>query len=322
MKVAVVGGGPAGLYFALLLKQARPDADVTVLERNRRDDTFGWGVVFSDQTLENFRAADADSSPGSPPASRTGTTSTSTSAVAYHVERPRLLPASRARSSSRSCRNAARSSGSSLRFETEVRRRIRAWLDSASATPMSSSPPTASTAPCGPVTPRISSRTSTPGRRGSSGSARRLPLDAFTFYFVENEHGVFQAHCYRFDAETSTFIVECDEASWRHAGFDHLDLPTARSRPARRCSPAGSTGIGSCRTRAPAAPPWTSFVRVRNAPWFHGQHRAHRRCRAHRAFLDRLGHQARDGGRDRAGAGAGGPEAAGRGARRRTRTSG
>ena len=51
MKVAVVGGGPAGLYFSLLLKQARPDADITVVERNRPDDTFGWGVVFSDQTL-------------------------------------------------------------------------------------------------------------------------------------------------------------------------------------------------------------------------------------------------------------------------------
>ena len=59
MKLAVVGGGPAGLYFALLIKKAQPGVDITVLERNRRDDTFGWGVVFSNQTLENFRAADA-----------------------------------------------------------------------------------------------------------------------------------------------------------------------------------------------------------------------------------------------------------------------
>ena len=60
MKVAVLGGGPAGLYFALLLKHAVPDHDVTVYERNAPDDTFGWGVVFSDQTLDNFRQADQD----------------------------------------------------------------------------------------------------------------------------------------------------------------------------------------------------------------------------------------------------------------------
>src|SRR5882724_5898300 len=60
MKVVSVGGGPAGLYFSILLKKLDPRHDITVLERNRADDTFGWGVVFSDETIANFAEADAE----------------------------------------------------------------------------------------------------------------------------------------------------------------------------------------------------------------------------------------------------------------------
>ena len=61
MKIAIIGGGPAGLYAAILLKKQRPDADVTIYERNRADDTFGFGVVFSDATLDNFETWDPPS---------------------------------------------------------------------------------------------------------------------------------------------------------------------------------------------------------------------------------------------------------------------
>ncbi len=77
MRVAVIGDGPAGLYFAILLKRDRPEAVVTVVERNRPDDTLGFGVVFSDQTLDAFAAADAPSYRASSRISLTGMTSRS-----------------------------------------------------------------------------------------------------------------------------------------------------------------------------------------------------------------------------------------------------
>jgi anthraniloyl-CoA monooxygenase len=61
MKTAIIGGGPAGLYFAILLKKFRPESDITVYERNRADETFGFGVVFSDATLDNFERYDLPS---------------------------------------------------------------------------------------------------------------------------------------------------------------------------------------------------------------------------------------------------------------------
>jgi 2-polyprenyl-6-methoxyphenol hydroxylase-like FAD-dependent oxidoreductase len=82
MKIVCIGGGPAGLYFALLMKLQDPAHDIVVVERNRPYDTFGWGVVFSDQTLGNLRAADpVTAARRSSTPSATGTTSRSTSAA-------------------------------------------------------------------------------------------------------------------------------------------------------------------------------------------------------------------------------------------------
>jgi len=267
VKVAVIGGGPAGLYFSLLLKKAQPSADITVLERNRPDDTFGWGVVFSDQTMENFRAADAETCD-----EITASFShwddidvhirdrviTSSGHGFAGIARKRLLNILQAR---------AAALGVSLRFETDLR-------DDRDLTPLGLADADVVVAADG-INSAVRARHAEHfGPDLHTGKARfiwlgtTLPFDAFTFYFVENEHGVFQAHCYRFDAGTSTFIVECDEASWRKAGFDRLGL----EETVAACEALFARWLEGHRLMSNArhmASPWSSFVRVRNRAWFH-----------------------------------------------------
>ena len=267
VRLAVVGGGPAGLYFALLLKKARPEFDITVLERNRRDDTFGWGVVFSDQTLENFRAAD------------TVTFDQITASLAHwddidvHVRdrvitssghgfagiaRKKLLNLLQAR---------CEALGVTLHFQADLRDAAGLALYGLAGANLIVAADGVNSAlrarHAEHFGPDLDVRTA---RYIWLGTA--FPFEAFTFYFVENAHGVFQAHCYRFDAETSTFIVECDDASWRSAGFDRLDLPGTVAA----CENLFGPWLNGHRLRSnalPTAAPWTSFVRVRNRSWFH-----------------------------------------------------
>ena len=267
MKVAVIGGGPAGLYFSLLLKQSRPDADITVLERNRPDDTFGWGVVFSDQTLENFRAADPVSF------ERITASFAHWDDIDVHV-RGRVI-----RSSGHGFAGIARKKllnilhgrcadlGVPVRFETNVTSEAdlpRLGLGDAAvivaADGINSAIRARHAAHFQPDLDRRKARFIWLGTT--------FPFDAFTFYFVENEHGVFQAHCYRFDQHTSTFIVECDEDSWRAAGFDDLDL----DETVAACEQLFARWLKGHRLMTNARhmdEPWAQFVRVRNATWFH-----------------------------------------------------
>lgn len=268
MKIAIIGGGPAGLYLSLLLKQADATHQVTVLERNAPDSTFGWGVVFSDQTLENFRNADAQTYQQITASFAhwddidihfKGRTITSGGHGFSGIGRKKLLQILQKR---------ARDLKVDLRFNVELR-------DDADLATLGLGDADLIVAADGinSVIRRKYAQHFQPDLDQRSarfvwlGTDRKF--DAFTFYFVENEHGVFQAHCYRFDRDTSTFIVECDEKSWRNAGFDKLDAPATVAACEKMFAPWLKGHKLMTNAAHLASSPWTNFVRVRNAVWFH-----------------------------------------------------
>ena len=268
MRVVIIGGGPAGLYTALLLKQANPAHDVTVVERNRPDSTFGWGVVFSDQTLENFRAADE-------PTFRAITANFAHwDDIDVVVHGRRITSGGHGfsgiarRTLLRILQERAAALGVALRFCTDVR-------DDGDLDALGLGGADVVVAADG-VNSAVRRRHAATFRPDLDARTARFvwlgttfPFDAFTFYFVENAHGVFQAHCYRFDERTSTFIVECDEASWRAAGLDRMD----GAQTIAACEALFGEWLGGHRLMSNAAhraaSPWTSFLRVRNERWFH-----------------------------------------------------
>src|SRR2546427_5937587 len=211
MKAVVVGGGPAGLYFALLAKKANPSDQITVLERNPPDATYGWGVVFSEETLGALREADRPSYDRITESFATwnaidvryrGESIRARGHAFSGLSRKQLLAILQER-----CREL----GVELRFFQEM-----------------------TELPEGDLVVGADGVNSL-ARRLHEGALRPsfhvhgtkfvwfgtdLAFKAFTFIFRENEHGLFQVHGYPYDAATSTFIVECPEATWLAAGLD------------------------------------------------------------------------------------------------------
>jgi anthraniloyl-CoA monooxygenase len=214
MRIEVMGGGPAGLYCGILARMSMPDVEVRIHERNRADDTFGFGVVFSDETLSFLEEADPETAAEIRARFRwwkeietwwqdRWTVSTGHGFAA--IARTTLLSILQRRALGLGC---------DLRFEDEVTD-VGSLLDADLVVA------------CDGVNSIVRDRFASSFRpRVELGECRfswlgtTRPLDAFTFLFVEGKHGLFQAHAYPYAEGLSTFIVETHEEAWRAAGLD------------------------------------------------------------------------------------------------------
>ena len=264
MRIACLGGGPAGLYFAIAMKRRAPRDEIIVVERNRPYDTFGWGVVLSDETLANLTASD----PESADAIRRAFVYWDDIAVFYRgsvtrssghgfcgIGRKRLLDILQDR---------ARSLGVSLQFDTEFESAdpYRGYDLVVAADGANSR---IRTALADVFKPDIDVRACKYIWLGT----RQRFHDAFTFIFEETEHGWIWAHAYQFDADTATFIVECSDATWRRLGFDAMSQEATIAACERIFAKHLDGQPLATNARHLRGSAWLNFHRVQCERWSH-----------------------------------------------------
>ncbi|MFD2249973.1 anthraniloyl-CoA monooxygenase [Pseudochelatococcus lubricantis] len=217
MRIVSIGGGPAGLYFGLLMKKLHPEHRISVVERNRPYDTFGWGVVFSDATMESMKTWDPESAGDIEDAFNhwddievlfKGTRQRTTGHGFVGIGRKRLLNILQKR-----CEDL----GVELVFETDVESDLE-FPDADLIIAADGVNSKIRNHYADVFQPDLVVR---PNRYIWLGTDKLY--DAFTFDFRKTEHGWFQAHIYKFDDKTSTFIIETTEEAYEAHGLGQLD---------------------------------------------------------------------------------------------------
>lgn len=266
MKVLCLGGGPAGLYFAISMKLRDPAHQVTVLERNRANDTFGWGVVLSDDALGRMQKND----PVSTEAIRSNFAYWDDIAVVHAgqrtvsgghgfagIGRKTMLILLQAR---------ARELGVDLRFETEFRtaEEYRQHYDLVVATDGINSVVRREYAEV--FQPDIDTRKCKFVWLGTHAKFD----DAFTFIFEKTEHGWVWAHVYQFDKDTATFIVECLPETWDRLGFAAMSKEeTIATCEAIFADHLNGHSLMSNAAHLRGSAVWMQFPRVICNRWYH-----------------------------------------------------
>ncbi|MBI1778023.1 MAG: bifunctional salicylyl-CoA 5-hydroxylase/oxidoreductase [Proteobacteria bacterium] len=259
MNIVSIGGGPAGLFFAILMKLRDASHQIRVIERNRADDTFGWGVVFSDETLGNIADADPLTYGEITKAFAhwtdiaihyQGHVLTSTGHGFSGLSRQRLLNILQDR---------AMALGVLIDYETDVTD-LEAYREADLILGADGVNSRVRDRFAPHFEPQIDNR---PNRFTWLGTT--FPFDAFTFYFKENAHGLWRAHAYRFDDKHSTFIVETTESTWRKAGLEKAREEESTAY-CERLFAEELDGHRLLNNRSI----WRSFPIIRNRHWSYG----------------------------------------------------
>ena len=265
MRIVCIGGGPAGLYFAILMKLRDPAHRVSVIERNRADDTFGWGVVFSDETLRNLKGDDPQTE------QRISDSFVHWDDIDIHfkgrvirsgghgfcgIERKCLLNILQER---------AADLGVELIFQHDALD-VAEFADADLIVAADGINSAIRTRYADHFHPSIDVRTNRFAWLGT----HKL-FDAFTFIFVETEWGWFQAHAYRFNADTSTFIVETRDATWRAAGLDRMDVQQSVAFCENLFAPWLGDNALLTNMRHLRGSQFINFNRISNVTWVKGR---------------------------------------------------
>ncbi len=267
MKILCLGGGPAGLYFAISMKLRDPSHEVTVLERNRANDTFGWGVVLSDDALERMQKND----PKSTEAIRDHFAYWDDIAVIHKgvrtvsgghgfagIGRKQMLIILQER---------ARELGVEMRFETEFKSAEEYRRDYDLVVGADGINSLVRREYEDVFKPDIDMRKC---KFVWLGTHQKFN-DAFTFIFEKTEHGWVWAHIYQFDDNTATFIVECLPPTWERWGFEHM----SKEETVETCRKIFEKHLGGHELMSNAAhlrgsAVWMQFPRVICEKWYNG----------------------------------------------------
>jgi anthraniloyl-CoA monooxygenase len=265
MRIAVAGGGPAGLYFSILMRRVSPDCEIVIYERNRAGDAFGFGVVFSDETLTVFEHAD----PLSYRQITDGFVHWTDIDIHHRGARTRSgghgFSALGRRELLGILQRRAVSLGVEIRFETEAPP-LEALGDFDLVVAADGAASAVRAGRVGDFQTTLDPRHCRYMWMGTD-----LVFDAFKFFIAETPHGVLQAHAYPYSRQMSTFIVEVAELTWRRAGLDRLTpgpLPPGVSDDASVafCQDLFADALDGHTLQANNSK-WINFVTVRNSSW-------------------------------------------------------